>query len=95
MDPTKASGWLELFQSPLFGVAAGSFVLGGCVCVALYERYVVNPRVTQHMENCEARLAALQVQLDLQKEELAKMREIAERWNRITERAFLKGADVG
>ena len=78
MKAETAQTWLEIATGPLGGAVVAGFVIGALVGIALWERYVVNPKIRQHMEACDARLEAQQKEID-------RMTPIVDRWEALME----------
>ena len=78
MKAETAQTWLEIATGPLGGAVVAGFVIGALMGIYLWEKYVVRPKITQHMEACEVQLAAQQKEID-------RMIPIVNRWEALME----------
>jgi len=86
MDPisyTTATGWLGVVTGPFGGAFALGVVMGALGGIYLWQKYVVKPRIEEHVRTCEQRLDMLQKELD-------DVKQVADKWTRFMEREAME-----
>lgn len=90
MGPQEAQSWVDIITGPLGGALAGGACLGAIIGIYLWERYVVTPKVAQHIENCEAKIAAVEAELAIHKAQLDEYKPVVDRWTQLMQKTAFK-----
>ena len=76
-------GWLSIVTGPFGGAFALGVIVGSLAGIWLWQKYVVKPKLEDHVKACEDRLNQLE-------KELIAVRVLADKWSGFIERKALE-----